>query len=139
MPPELHAYPHAAEAWKQAVNEAKNAYGIIHGVLKGARKESGTVGDQREVRRAIRSAARSVLPNCTETIIFTTVNARALRHFFALRGAIPGDREMRELTVEMLKAVKREAPSLFFDFEVARFENGSPMVRKVAHDAKGAK
>jgi thymidylate synthase (FAD) len=139
MPPELHSYPHAAEVWTRAVSEAKDAYGEILRVLKEARKESGTVGDQREVRRAVRSAARSVLPNCTETTILITVNARALRHFFALRGAIPGDREMRELTVEMLKAVKKEAPSLFFDFEVARFENGSPMVRKVAHEAKEAK
>lgn len=139
MPPELHAYPHAAAAWTRAVSVAKDAYREILRVLEEAREKSGAMGDQREALRAVRSAARSVLPNCTETTIFITVNARALRHFFALRGAIPGDREMRELAVELLKAVQKEAPSLFSDFEVARFINSSPMVRKVSHGTQGAK
>ncbi len=139
MPPELHDHPNAAAAWTRAVGEAKDAYGEILRALKEAKGESDVLGNQREVQRAVRSAARSVLPNCTETTIFVTVNARALRHFFTLRGAIPGDREMRELVVEMLKAVKKEAPSLFFDFEVASFKNGSPMVRRVPHKAIEAK
>lgn len=73
------------------------------------------------------------------TVLSLWYPAGASRYFSALCDVIPGDREMRELAVEMLKAVQKEAPSLFFDFEVARFVNGSPMVRKVAHEAKGTK
>jgi len=80
-----------------------------------------------------------MLSSGTETIIFTTVNACSLRYFFMFRGAIPWDRAMRELAVEMLKAVQKKAPSLFFDFEIARFMNGSPMVRRVAREVQGAK
>ena len=108
-------------------------------MLKEEREESEDVGDQREARRSVLSAARSVLPSCTETSIFTTVNACALRYFFVFRGAIPWDRAMRELAVEILKAVQKKAPSPFFDFEIARFMNGSPMVRRVAREAQGAK
>jgi len=46
---------------------------------------------------------------------------------------------MRELAMEMLKAVQKKAISLFFDYEIARFMNGSPMVRRVVREIQGAK
>jgi len=139
MPSEIKDHPQAAAAWTEAVNTAREAYGKILRVLEESRQISGFAGNQRETRRAIRSAARSVLPSCTETTVFTTANARALRHFFAVRGAIPGDREMRELAVELFNAVTKEAPSLFFDFEVADFPDGSRMMRKIDSRLKDEK
>ncbi len=136
MPPEINDCSHAAERWMQAVNAARDAYGEILRVIKEEKEKTGITGNQKEMLRAVRSAARSVLPNCTETTLVITVNARALRHFLTLRGAIPGDCEMRELAVEILKTVQKEAPSLFFDFEIARFENGSLMVRRVEKSTK---
>jgi thymidylate synthase ThyX len=91
----------------------------------------------RELRRAIRSAARSVLPGCTETTLFMTANARALRHCFAVRGGIPGDREMRAMAVELFRAVTKEASAVFFDFEIARLSDGSESVQRL--DAGAAK
>lgn len=131
MPSEIEDHPQAAAAWTEAVNTTKEAYAKILRVLEESRQISDCAGNQREIRRAIRSAARSVLPGCAETTVFTTANARALRHFFAVRGGIPGDREVRELAVELFNAVTKEAPSLFFDFEVGEFSDGSRLVRKI--------
>ena len=83
---------------------------------------------KKEIRRAVRSAARSVLPNATETKILVTVNARALRHFFKVRGSIPGDEEMRTVAAELLKLLQLEAPSIFLDFHIETLPDGSPIV-----------
>ena len=69
-------------------------------------------------RKAIRQAARSVLPNATETKIFVTANVRALRHFIEMRGAIFADWEIRFLAIEMLRILQKEAPLLFGDFTI---------------------
>ena len=74
-------------------------------------------------RKMARQAARSVLPNATETKIFVTVNARALRHFFVLRGNIHAEEEIRTVAIEMWKIAMRESPAFFSDFEL-RKENG---------------
>jgi thymidylate synthase (FAD) len=83
----------------------------------------------REFKRAIRSAARSVLPNATETKIVLTANARALRHFFEIRGSIPGDIEMREVVAEIFRVVQPEAPSLFDDFTLEILQDATPVLR----------
>ena len=88
----------------------------------------------KELRRAIRSAARSVLPNATETKIVVTANARAWRHFLDVRGSIAGDEEMRRVAAAVLAIVAREAPGLFADFEVRTMPDGSPLV---AHRESG--
>ncbi|HXH48090.1 MAG TPA: FAD-dependent thymidylate synthase [Terriglobia bacterium] len=131
MPSEIEDHAQAAAIWKGAVNTAKEAYGKILRLLEESNQISGPVENHREIRRAIRSAARSVLPGCTETTVFTTINARALRHFLTVRGGIAGDREMRELSVELLSAVTKEAPSIFFDFEIAQLADGTRTVRKI--------
>ena len=78
--------------------------------------------------RALRSAARSVLPNATETTIVVTANARALRHFFKLRGGIVGDAEMRCVSAALLDMIRPEAPALFSDFSVEDRPDGLPLV-----------
>jgi len=76
-------------------------------------------------RKAIRQAARSVLPNATETKIFVTANVRALRHFIEMRGAIFADWEIRFLAIEILKLLQVEAPLLFGDFLIEDLEDGT--------------
>ena len=86
-------------------------------------------------RKAIRQAARSVLPNDTETKIFVTANVRSLRHFIEMRGAIFADWEIRQLAIEMLKILQKEAPLLFGDFDIEKLPDGtyitSPTYSKV--------
>ncbi len=76
---------------------------------------------KRDKNKRIRQTARSVLPNCTETKIVVTGNARAWRHFFVLRGSIHADTEIRRLAVVIFNLLWDHSPNLFQDFRV---ENG---------------
>lgn len=69
-------------------------------------------------RKKAREAARSVLPNATETKIFVTGNARALRHFIEMRGDVGADAEIRRVAIAVLKLLQAEAPNLFGDYQV---------------------
>lgn len=131
MPSQVAQSRPAAEAWERAVAAARQAYKQILQVLNDQAPSLPAEMDRKELRRAIRSAARSVLPNATETTIFVTANARALRHLFTVRGAIPGDEEMRTLAAELLRRVQQEAPSLFADFVIRSLPDGSPIVHKL--------
>ena len=57
--------------------------------------------------------ARFILPNAARTNIVVTMNARELRHFFNLRCCERSQWEIRKAATEMLRQVKRVAPSLF--------------------------
>jgi len=59
--------------------------------------------------------ARYILPNATETKIIMTMNARELRHFFALRCCQRAQWEIREMAIEMLRLVKHLSPTIFRD------------------------
>lgn len=129
-PGQLHRFPQALKAWQEAMKVARNSYREILDTLE--KDEATLLGglSQKEARRAIRSAARSVLPNATETKIIVTANARALRHFLDVRGSIPGDEEMRCLSYKLLQALKNDAPAIFCDFRIETLSDGSPIVIK---------
>lgn len=57
--------------------------------------------------------ARYVLPNAAATKIVITMNARELRHFFALRCCNRAQWEIRDMSCQMLKLAKKVAPILF--------------------------
>ena len=57
--------------------------------------------------------ARYVLPNAVSTKIVLTMNARELRHFFALRCCNRAQWEIRDMSCRMLKLAKEVAPILF--------------------------
>lgn len=59
--------------------------------------------------------ARYILPNACTTNIIVSMNARELRHFFALRCCTRAQWEIRELAEKMLALVKPVAPVLFAD------------------------
>jgi thymidylate synthase (FAD) len=130
MPAHLESLPEAKEAWIKAINATKEAYASINALLLKNGSPLSEDLDKKELNRAVRSAARSVLPNAIETKIVITANARALRHFFDVRGSISGDIEMRLVAAELLRIVKREAPGMFFDFRIEELSDGSPIVRK---------
>src|SRR5262249_15739854 len=80
-------------------------------------------------RKWARQAARSILPNATETKIFVTGNARAWRHFLELRGSVHADTEIRLLAVEVCRVLKKESPNIFQDIELIDEPDGMPSVR----------
>jgi thymidylate synthase (FAD) len=81
-----------------------------------------------EIRKGARQAARSVLPNATETKIIVTANARAIRHFLEQRGALPAEPEIRNLAIELCSIMKKEAPNLFGDYRIMETPFGKQFV-----------
>lgn len=125
VPDALQGHPRAEKAWRASLKQAMNAYAVV---LEETQASTKPAASSREQRRAARSAARSVLPNATETKIVVTANARAIRHFLSVRGNILGDPEMRRVSALLLQVMKKEAPAIFEDFELTTLDDGSPSV-----------
>lgn len=126
-PEGIEKVPEAANIWDKSVDEALSAYKKISNTLEAANQAGGSKANK-ELSRALRSAARSVLPNATETAVVVTANARALRHFLNLRGGIVGDSEMRRVSAMLLGLLRPEAPALFSDFSMEDQPDGLPLV-----------
>jgi thymidylate synthase (FAD) len=76
-------------------------------------------------RKQARQAARSVLPNATETRIVVTGNYRAWRHFIAMRASEHADVEIRRLAIACLRELVVAAPAVFADFEIYALSDGT--------------
>ena len=76
-------------------------------------------------RKEARQAARSVLPNATETKIFCTANARAVRHFLELRGSRHAEPEIRKVANKLLALMQQEAPNIFSDYTTQPLPDGT--------------
>src|SRR3954454_24644143 len=100
--PELH------ELFLAATDAAVAAYETL---LKGLEKRFADVPNATLRRKQARQAARSVLPNATETRVVVTGNYRAWRHFIAMRASEHADIEIRELAVACLRELQRVAPA----------------------------
>jgi thymidylate synthase (FAD) len=118
--PELHS------AWCDAVNAARAAYDRL---VAGLERHYAAEPDKTLRRKLARQAARSVLPNATETRIFVTGNARALRHFIEMRGSGYADLEIRKVAVAMLGILKKESPAIFGDYTLEPLEDGTLATR----------
>jgi thymidylate synthase (FAD) len=118
--PELH------EIWRSAVEQAQESYKKL---VKGLQQEFASVEDKTLRRKLARQAARSVLPNATETKIFVTANARALRHFIELRCSEHAETEIRKVAGQILDILQREAPSIFGDYQVVDLPDGTHAAR----------
>ncbi len=114
--PELH------EIYRAAVEHAQEAYIKL---VDGLQAKFSDVEDKTLRRKMARQAARSVLPNATETKIFVTANARALRHFIELRCNEHAETEIREVAALVLDILHKEAPSLFSDYEFITLPDGT--------------
>lgn len=122
--PELH------EAWRSAVEHAQEAYVKL---VEGLQAKFASVEDKTLRRKLARQAARSVLPNATETKIFVTANARAWRHFIELRCNEHAETEIRIVAAKILEVLQREAPNLFGDYELITLPDGTRAARTPFH------
>jgi thymidylate synthase (FAD) len=86
---------------------------------------AGESGSATLRRKLARQAARSVLPNATETRIVVTGNYRAWRHFVAMRASEHADVEIRSLAIAVLRELRRIAPNVFADFEITNLPDGT--------------
>ncbi|SHL34110.1 thymidylate synthase (FAD) [Pseudonocardia thermophila] len=114
--PELH------ELFLQATDASVKAYEAL---LEGLEKKFADEPNATLRRKQARQAARSVLPNATETRIVVTGNYRAWRHFIGMRATEHADVEIRALAVECLRQLQREVPNVFADFEIGVLADGT--------------
>ena len=125
LPPEIREGTPAFDTWKQSCERANEEYRTLL-----AHVES-TVQDESSAtlrRKRARQAARSILPNATETKIVVTGNARAWRHFVELRGSASAEAEIRVLAVRLLRELQKEAPHIFGDYTFGRTSDGAEIV-----------
>jgi thymidylate synthase (FAD) len=101
--------------WLEAVVASQVAYRRLADALAA---KFAHIEDRTLRRKKAREAARSVLPNATETKIFVTANARALRHFIEMRADPAADVEIRKVAVAMLEILQAESPNLFGDYTI---------------------
>jgi thymidylate synthase (FAD) len=114
--PELHAL------WLEGIAQGHQAYvRMVEKLLEKFKDEP----DRTSRRKMARQAARSVLPNATETKIFVTANARALRHFIEMRASRHAEVEIRKLAVQVLRLMQKEAPHIFSDYELVALPDGT--------------
>jgi thymidylate synthase (FAD) len=118
--PALHAI------WLEAIQSAHAAYGRL---VERLSEKYADEPDRTLRRKLARQAARSVLPNATETKIFVTANGRALRHFVELRANEQADVEIRKLAIRMLRILQGECPNVFGDYRIERLADGTEVAR----------
>jgi thymidylate synthase (FAD) len=124
---ELHAL------WLEAVECSHRTYVRLADALNAKLADPATAAaaglppdaDRTARRKAARQAARSVLPNATETKITVTANARALRHFLEQRGSVHAEPEIRKLAGAMLDILAAESPNLFGDYAKLPLPDGT--------------
>lgn len=103
VPPSIAQDNEAKKIFENFMIDAQKAYDILIEKLnnKGVSGESAN------------QDARFVLPNASETKIMVTMNARELLHFFRQRCCERAQWEIRQMAEEMLKLVKKVAPTIF--------------------------
>ena len=125
VPPEIEEGTEAFRAWEQACEGTLEAYRRLLGEMTEQVGESGPATMR---KKRARQAARSVLPNCAETKLVVTGNARAWRHFVEMRGSATSDVEIRRLAGAVLEALRAEAPHIFGDMRLVPHNDGTATV-----------
>ena len=133
----------AGLVWLRSNQQASEDYKVLSDYLYNREKEAAEqearkrhegnwcktfeIADMQAVRTAVRKkareAARSVLPNATETKIQLTLNAQAARHLFYRRGSKHADPEIRNLAVRVFDRLSADSPNLFQD--ITKLEDGT--------------
>ena len=117
------------DLWVGTMVMALDGYKHLITVLSRQMDKQGL--DKTTRRKRAREAARSALPNATETMITITGNARAWRHFIEMRSEAFADAEMRRVAVAVYRKMVEEAPFLFGDYEeVHILEEGDGEITK---------
>lgn len=84
-----------------------------------------TADRKTDLRKKVQQAARSCLPNETETFLVVTGNARAWRHACEMRAAGEAEVEIRDLFVRAFRCLNVVAPLLFEDYTLKQLTDGT--------------
>jgi thymidylate synthase (FAD) len=130
VPPAVIGIDALESAWRAQVDEAQSVY---VGLVSQLMERYGWVADKVHRRKMAREAARSVLPNATETKIVITANARAWRTMLELRSSEGAEMEIRRMAVAVLRLLQNEAPGFFADFEIYTADDRCEAARITYH------
>lgn len=125
LPPEIEPGSRAFAIWESACEGALQGYRDLLAEMHDAVGEQGPATMR---KKRARQAARAVLPNCAETKIVVTGNARAWRHLIEMRGSPSADVEIRRLAVALLAVLQKEAPNIFGDMQPVAQPDGTQVV-----------
>ncbi len=130
MPPAIQGDDVAEAAWLQQVESAQASYVAA---VERLMERYGWVDNKMHRRKMAREAARSVLPNATETKIVMSGNIRAWRSMLELRLGEGAEREIRRLGASVLAVLSGETPRFFADFELYAAADGEQAARVTYH------
>ena len=130
MPPAIIGDAVLEQAWTAQMEAAQAVYVAA---VEGLMKRYAWVEDKIHRRKMAREAARSALPNGTETKIVVSGNARAWRTMLELRCGEGAEQEIRRMAVSVLRVLQAAAPAFFSDFEVYAAEDGAEAARVTYH------
>jgi thymidylate synthase (FAD) len=130
VPPAIQGDEELEAAWQEQVSQAQAAYVAA---VERLMDRYSWVEDRVHRRKMAREAARSLLPNATETKIVVSGNIRAWRTLLELRLGEGAEREIRRLAVKLLETLRGEAPRFFADFELYQANDGERSGRVVHH------
>ena len=120
--PMIEDNPEAKRVWEEALVQSQQAYDKLVLILADDIRE--VLDDKTLLTKTVRSAARSVMPNSTETYIFWSANARALRHYIEMRASRYADIEIRRVALQILLIMTAEAPNVFGDYRIVDVGDG---------------
>lgn len=123
--PELHA---------EFMGAAAAAVESYTRILAGLERRYAGEGNTTLRRKLARQAARSVLPNATETRLVLTGNFRTWRHFIDMRATEEADVEIRALAVAVLLHLRHEFPAVFGDYALTSRDDGTTVAASTIGD-----
>lgn len=119
IPPQIEKNERAREIFIKSMQEDQEAYEELVDILvtEASQKYIKEGMDEKKARKKVEKQciedARYVFPNACETKIVFTMNVRTLLHFFNMRCCNRAQWEIRAMAIQMLKEVKKIAPTLF--------------------------
>ncbi len=130
MPPAMQGDAELEAAWSTQVAAAQDSYVAA---VERLMERYAWVESKVHRRKMSREAARSLLPNATETKIVVSGNIRAWRTMLELRLGEGAEREIRRCAVRVLDTLRAQAPAFFDDFELYPADDGEQAGRVVHH------
>jgi thymidylate synthase (FAD) len=130
VPPAIQGDAGLEAEWERQVTDAQAAY--VHAV-EGLIARYQWVDDKVHRRKMAREAARSVLPNATETKVVVSGNVRAWRTMLELRCGEGAELEIRRMAIACLRVLQGDAPAFFSDFEIYSADDRQEAARVAYH------
>lgn len=123
------------DLFRFACQNALNGYRDMQPLLVEMAKEveRATLEDGEKAatsaKKRANEAARSLLPNASETRLLFTINLRQMHHVLTLRGAEGADLEIRRMVVALLDNSRSYAPHFFRDVRSVVGDDGIEALR----------